>query len=116
MKDSEYFQNFEFCCDLFRNNITLESNMQIGQVIVYDPQVRMFAIMVIKNKDAISPINYCPYCGKKLPNELMEEWSSIVQDKFCKDYMNMDRPEREKFFKKLPEEFKTDEWWKKRGL
>ena len=58
-------------------------------------------------------IDYCPFCGKKLPKKLddddmdpylMKEYGWTEED--CWGY-----PRRE-----LPPEFKTDEWWKKRGL
>lgn len=51
---------------------------------MYAPQVRCYSVKVIKWKDAVSPINYCPYCGKKLPRGLKNQWIEILK----KDYFN----------------------------
>ena len=57
---------------------------------------------------------YCPYCGMKLPNLLCNEngddpYSDALEEALGKDYCDITEDE-------IPEEFKTDEWWKKRGL
>ncbi|WP_084212877.1 DUF6980 family protein [Candidatus Jidaibacter acanthamoebae] len=75
------------------------------QLIIYEPIMRRIGIRV--SDSTFQLINHCPWCGSKLPNELSEELSTIVFDQLCLE--GYDDP-------KLPEEFKTDEWWKKRGL
>ena len=53
-------------------------------------------------------MKYCPYCRAKLPRQLDDKLTEILQKEYgltsWKDY------------KKAPKEFHTDEWWKKRGL
>lgn len=53
----------------------------------------------------------CPWCGKKLPTSLREEYHDATQA------LNLPY-EIDAFFdpEKLPKEFQTNEWWKKRGL
>jgi hypothetical protein len=114
MKDSDFFKEFEFCCGRMAANITLENNRKRGQVVMYDPSVREYSVCVINQRNAISPINYCPYCGKKLPSELGDDWIEVIKSEFGKDFFCED--DAEWFEKELPPEFKTDEWWKKRGL
>lgn len=64
-----------------------------------------------KNEARITfTITYCPRCGAKLPEDLVDKWWDIVEEKFGIDGLF------DKRIKDLPEEFKTDEWWKKRGL
>lgn len=114
MKDEDFFENFDFCCSFMAANITLESNEVCGQVIIYDPSSRMYSIKAIKKRNTISPIKYCPYCGKKLPDELGDIWIKTIKSEFNKDYFC--KTDEEWFKNELPKEFQTDEWWKKRGL
>lgn len=65
----------------------------------------------LKNSHAIQLIKYCPWCGAKLPKELSDEWFRILE----KEY-GIECPLSKEENTKIPEEFKTDEWWKKRGL
>lgn len=56
-------------------------------------------------------IQYCPRCGKKYPKELSDEWFDILEQEYGLDNPNaLDQRDR------VPKEFWTDEWWKKRGL
>jgi hypothetical protein len=113
MKDEECFKDFKFCCNTLRNNITLEENRSRDQVVMYHMETRMFSLPVIREKDCFSPIAYCPYCGKKFPDDLSEEWWETINEELGKDFLeDAYCPKR----KELPEEFLTDEWWKKRGL
>ena len=65
----------------------------------------------LKNSHAIQLIKYCPWCGAKLPKELSDEWFKILE----KEY-GIECPLSNEEKHKIPKEFKTDEWWKKRGL
>jgi hypothetical protein len=60
---------------------------------------------------AIQVLDYCPWCGNKLPGYLRNEWFETL----AKEY-NLDDPDSKEQAKLIPEEFHTDEWWKKRGL
>ena len=53
----------------------------------------------------------CPFCGTKLPLDLVTERSEILEKEYC-----ITDPYDTKQKKLIPSEFKTDEWWKKRGL
>lgn len=76
--------------------------------IIYLPMWRMFCQLY--NKRDNSEICFCPRCGTKFPHELGDEWYEILQEEYgIEDPMDEDAH-------RLPEEFKTDEWWKKRGL
>ena len=91
--------------------------------ISYLPRYRTYSIDVIDwyipkdeidtIKDSISArqnIVYCPWCGKRLPEDLTEKWFEVLK----KEYGILHPFNKDK--KRVPEEFKTDEWWKKRGL
>ena len=53
--------------------------------------------------------DYCPFCGAKLHKDLTFEYYDELEKAVGKEYCDI-KPEE------LPEEFKSDEWWKKRGL
>ena len=76
--------------------------------IIHIPNIRTYAILNKKEYGGFEPMDYCPFCGAKLPERLDEKLTEILQKEYglssWKDY------------KKAPHEFHTDEWWKKRGL
>lgn len=53
---------------------------------------------------------YCPWCGKKLPESLFEEWSKVIKENYGWDRVHAEEWER------LPEKFRTEEWWREKGL
>lgn len=57
----------------------------------------------------VSPLqafNFCPFCGEKLPKNLDKQWYRALKG------LGFNEPDDED----IPEEFKSDEWWKKAGL
>ena len=56
-------------------------------------------------------MQYCPFCGDKLPQHLYAsvEYKNALEKAVGKEFCNITEDE-------IPEEFKTDEWWKKRGV
>jgi hypothetical protein len=74
-------------------------------VVLYTPKWRSYGIVINGNPDNQIFLTYCPFCGKKLPEELLLEYDTATRNR-----------ETGKPLDPLPEEFKTDEWWKKRGL
>lgn len=98
-----------FCCK------TLENFCKQGDYVKYDPCDRSFSIFKVGNSQIGICIDYCPFCGEKLPVNLIDTREQVIQKELGIDYVpsystfdNLDAM--------LPEEFKTDEWWKKRGL
>jgi hypothetical protein len=72
--------------------------------ISYIDYKRLYAIKLTSG--GLQTMNYCPWCGHKLPEPLDEEWFNLLEE------MGFDNPRQQE----IPKEFKTDEWWKKRGL
>lgn len=60
---------------------------------------------------AIQLIQFCPWCGMKFPKDLDDEYHDILKTEYGLipglDIQNDPN---------IPDEFKSDEWWKKRGL
>jgi len=94
-----------YCCH------AMEQEINDPRVFInYNPKYREYYINTT-SKHVIRIIDNCPWCGKKLPKNLRNEWFDILE----KEY-NLDNPWDEKQALLVPEEFKTDEWWKKRKL
>jgi hypothetical protein len=65
-----------------------------------------------KRNTVILDIPFCPWCGKQLPSSLREKFFDVLELEYkistnAGDYK--DRPD-------IPEEFRSDQWWKKRNL
>lgn len=85
-------------------------DVQLGKeaaFLYYDSQYREYGI---NHPNGGFLIDYCMFCGKKLPISVRDEWFDILE----KEY-GLEEPLHEDK-KKVPKEFWTDEWWKKRGL
>jgi len=100
------------CCDLM--DLLLKD---IRVPIIYEPAWREYSICMLEDGKkigrmvAVQGIEHCPWCGRKLPKDLRDEWFEMLK----KEY-NLDDPRSKGQEPLIPEEFKTDEWWKKRGL
>ena len=94
------------CCE---NMIFYASKKNM--LLDYDHSDRSYGFHIYdSNYGTMQTLWYCPWCGKKLPEDLGEEWDEILE----KEHGITDP-----FFEdkdKVPAEFWTDEWWKKRGL
>jgi hypothetical protein len=83
----------------------------------YSADVRYYTMSAPKplmKKNDVWPcytVSFCPNCGSQLPNDLVEERMNILENEY-----GIDDPYDPKQKKLIPQEFKTDEWWKKRGL
>lgn len=83
--------------------------------VVYNKRYREFRIyfneeVEQRDREMITEIHWCPWCGAKLPKELWDEWYDILE----KEYTIIDPNHTER--SKVPLEFLSDKWWKKRGL
>jgi hypothetical protein len=77
--------------------------------VKYNIQWREYSIQDLKST-SVSLMIFCPNCGTRLPVSLRDEWFDILE----KEY-GLERPATGDK-KKVPQEFWTDDWWKKRGL
>ena len=104
IKKNKEIESEDFCCH--NMNYYVKKNKEIQ----YDSSIRKF-FMIIDDPDGTHQLLFfCPWCGSKLPEVLEEEWGDILE----KEYGIKDPCWDEEHL--VPKEFKTDEWWKKRGL
>lgn len=93
-----------YCCiqmKIFLN----DRNVPIGYVSKY----REFYLR-LKFTKSVDTFEYCPWCGTRLPESLRDKYFETLE------LDGIDDPIRAAETGTLPEEFKSDKWWKKRGL
>ena len=77
--------------------------------IAYEEYIREYFFVFTSKSPRYRKFSYCIYCGRKLPKNLKKEWKFLLEKEFgIKDIV--------KEWRKIPEEFKTEEWWRKRDL
>src|SRR5436190_14845271 len=98
--------NGPYCCLTMNAEISNK-----GTILCYDQKYREYGIKIPKSTGCML-MDHCMFCGKKLPLSVRDEWFDILE----KEYGLEDPywPKQNK--KKIPKEFLTNEWWKKRGL
>lgn len=104
--------NKNFCCNAMR--LWLEDRDCPFMYNAYNRYYTMSAPKSLMKKNDVwscYKVYFCPYCGTKLPKDLVVERWEILE----KEYGITD-PYDTKQKKRIPQEFMTDEWWKKRGL
>ena len=102
----------DFCCE------NLEVSVERKE-IVYEPVSGCFWFYFKRDYEdsyGLYHLGYCPFCGAQLPKDRKainrdgsDPYGDALEEAVGKDYCDISEDE-------IPEEFKTDEWWKKRGL
>lgn len=95
-------QSHLFCCKSIYKHLNEKE-----VAIIYGDIIRSFGIRILDGGSSYQEIKCCPWCGNKFPKELRDEFFDIIYDE-----LNLDGPDDPR----LPEEFKSREWWVKRGL
>ena len=107
------------CCRSMGQFYTPKQERNKGKPIVYSPVFKSYGLVLnydAKDFNSTVSMEFCPFCGNRLPDEgLIEDaWYTCLENEFGLSYDPKDNWEQ--FFESVPEEFKTDEWWIKRGL
>lgn len=94
-----------FCCENMKYYLDEDKELCFNSIS------RSYYLRLKQDLNAtLQELYYCPWCGNKLPNSLNKEWLKILREEYNLLDPIFDDAD------KVPEEFKTDEWWKKRGL
>lgn len=85
----------------------------ISVAIGYLPKFREFYVNRFTGPErtvgnSIIRISFCPFTGKKLPEDLRDEWFDQLDKLGLEDPWGDDED-------KVPKEFHSEEWWIKRG-
>lgn len=65
----------------------------------------------LKNRSNIIIFSYCPWCGSKLPVSLRKSYFDVLEKEYNIDTDIGEYKERSD----IPDEFKSDKWWKVRN-
>ena len=90
----------EHCCSQMNRHL-IDSETAIH----YSARFREYGIRILDGGDAYQLIDYCPWCGSRLPASLRNEWFDIA------DEIGLDASDPS-----TPEEMMSDAWWRQRGL
>ncbi len=106
----------DFCCDEIYNSLLGEGDGNCELCFGYDPVLRGYFIDVrTEYGGAVKLIKHCPWCGKKFPRRLLDEFIEELKKKLNIKDDDIGFGEL-KLREDIPPEFKSDEWWKKRDL
>lgn len=86
----------EHCCDLMDHYLG-----DTETAIVYLNKFREYGVPVLDGGSSFICIEFCPWCGKKLPASLRDEWFALLEKRAI-DPDDL----------KIPAEYLTDRWWK----
>ena len=111
------YDPFQHCCPTMNEYLDSET-IDNGELLEYSPDVRKYCFILHedgKRDGTYLPLLYCPWCGRKLPEDLSEEMEEVLEKEYGITSKNWDSPEWNDD-SHLPSEFKTDEWWKNRNI
>lgn len=96
----------EKCCEKIKKTLDFECKEQspfdcLDALIYYSEQFDEYGIIVHDGGQSYVKIDYCPWCGTKLPDSKRELWFNELERK---GYENP-------FEDEIPEEFKSNKWW-----
>lgn len=89
-----------FCCQEMETHV-LDPDIPL----VYNRRFREYGINVLDGGSSVQMIRFCPWCGGKLPDSLRDAWLQRLTE------MNLEPGDAG-----IPEELKSDAWWKKGGF
>lgn len=75
-------------------------------VILYSASHREYRIDISHRGKSSTLIQYCPWCGKKLPSSLTDKWYETLNELGFADPGEQE----------IPEKFNLDLWWKEKGI
>jgi hypothetical protein len=86
--------------------------------MIYNAPRRLYAYYISRKFLTFQSIRYCPFCGSRLPEDLVEEYDVAVFEAMGQNGTKLITGKKSfiSSSKYLPPEFQTDEWWKKRGV
>jgi hypothetical protein len=87
-----------------------ELNKYCRTDLIYNTRFREYGVKAAQKRAPYTPITYCPWCGRQLEPSLRDLWAKLlIKEHGIKNPF-------ETPIAQLPKSFRTDEWWKRRGL
>lgn len=102
--------NNQHCCVIMAENL-LNDCIPIRYLAIF----REYSfVMLYANR--VDPITYCPWCKKKLPSSLRDNYFVTLKQEYYFEDEEIAIPMITSDNDSLPKEFLSDQWWIKRGL
>lgn len=91
----------EHCCE------QMTSHLADGEVCIrFSAKYREYGLLYLPEfGESIQLINFCPWCGARLPTPLGDRWYSELEQ------LGIHEPDNG-----VPEEFMSEAWWQNRSL
>jgi hypothetical protein len=93
------------CCNQMEAQINVQYKTfalsRTDSLIAYNEVMNEYGIKIFDGGDSSILINYCPWCGNKLPESQSDRWFAELEK------MGYDSP---LFQEDIPERYKTSEW------
>jgi hypothetical protein len=99
------------CCEDLERALTLncdqhEDSFDCPDVLIFNSEkFDEYGIIIKDGGRSVSSIQYCPYCGTKLPASKRDDWFDMLEK------LGFDNP----LDQDIPEEFLSGAWYKKSG-
>ena len=103
----------KYCCDSMKRNVEHRCDVHtsafdcLDALLYYSEVVDEYGIIYHDGGSSYQEIFYCPWCRAKLPLSKRKLWFETLEK------LGYDSPMLDDT---IPEEFNSDEWWKKRSL
>lgn len=100
------------CCEMMETQINHKCDQHEDpfdcpdNLIYYSVKFDEYGIIIHNGGSSFSHIQYCPYCGSKLPYSKRDLWFDLLEG------LGFDTP----FEQGIPEEFTSDRWYKDREI
>jgi hypothetical protein len=105
----------EYCCAFSKHQLdghcrgpeghVTDTTQCPDQVLCYNAKLREYSLSAVSSPNYTA--TYCSSCGTKFPTGLRDEWFNLIEGMGLDPWEDRDM---------IPEEFKSDAWWKARGL
>ncbi|MFN8523152.1 MAG: hypothetical protein U0821_08605 [Chloroflexota bacterium] len=76
-------------------------------IIRYSDRYRRYGIVIHDGTESVLVIQYCPFCGSRLPEPLDDKWFDL--------FYAMEE-DLEPYDLNVPVEMRDGTWWRRRGL
>lgn len=92
----------KFCCAQMATGVLKQ------KIVDYDEVTREYGLLY--DEQRIQTLRFCPWCSSALGKPLYTEFFQILRNEF-----NVNEPDIVTL-SNVPKEFRSDAWWRKRGL
>ena len=110
---STNLENKNFCCDRMKLSVTYQCSHDghdewncPDNLLHYNLVFDEYGLIIHDGGTSYITINFCPWCGEKLPEEKRDRWFDELEE------LGYENP----FEDPIPVEYKSDIWYKKENI